>query len=500
MRILPCLLSVLALSACAAQHPAPAAPAPAATAAGLSVADAHEQLEQGMQLARAHDYPRADGAITRLLAAPDFATLPAAERHQALSLGAMLAIEARDARRAHALAMRACQMHEAQSYDWLLRVEAGIAAGDAADVVLAAKVVAERWPQLLPQSLQGLENSAEPVRYQVLSALFAFSMAHEPGAASFWWRDLALLQLARGERAAAVATLGRIENAYVAVSIAADRRFDGVWPEVQARLNPDSTAQRAIDAAAKRAQANPDKLQPLNELALLLGESLMLEQVLQVADTTIDQVSKWGEIAYADYDPEYSQMLDQRAQVLAAMGRWDAAVIQLKAASALPENGADNVSQVIDLAALYNDLGRTAEARATLAKLKPDNTSSVGLMQFQKETLRAALAAGDAHAADTAQAYLSAHRGDALDVYQEALLEAGHEDAGAKLLIQRLGDARTRGLALLAVQNYEDILLTPVQLTHHQRWQALLARADVQAAVKRVGRIGSYHLAGDSYY
>jgi tetratricopeptide (TPR) repeat protein len=501
MRILTSLLCALALAACAAQRPAPTPPAAAAAAADAADAgEARRLLAQALQQARAHDYVQADTTVTHLLADPGFAALAAPERHQGLSLGAMLAMESHDPRRAQTLAVQACQMHEAQSYDWLLRVESGIAAGDGADVVLASEVVAERWPELLPQSLQGLDGAGEALRYQVLSALLAFSMAHEPLAASGWWRDLALLQLARGERSAAVATLGRIQNAYVAVSVAADRRFDPVWPQVQERLNVENTAQRAIDAAAKRAQANPDRLQPLNELAVLLGDSLLLEQVLQVADSAIEQVSKWGASAYADYDPEYSQLLDQRAQVLAATGRWDAALIQLQAASQLPENGADNVSQVIDLAALYNDLGRSAEARATLARLKPDNTSAVGIMQSQKEALRAALATGDAAAAEAALQFLGTHRAEALDVYQEALLVAGHEEAGAKLMIERLGNPRTRSSALLAVQSYEEVALTPVQQSERQRWQALLSRADVREAVGRVGRVASYRLAGDNYY
>ena len=389
-------------------------------------------------------------------------------------------------------------MHEEQSYDWLLRVEAGIAAGDATDTVLASKVVAERWPELLPQSLQGLEQAAEPVRYRVLVGLFNFSMPHEPLGASGWWRDLALLQLERGEHAAAVATLARVANAYVAVSIEADRRFDPIRHE--AHIDVEEIAQRAVDAAAKRAQSNPDKLQPLNELAGLLSESLMLPQVLQVADTAIEQVSKWGEAAFSDYDPEYSELLDQRAQVLAAEGRWDAAVIQMKAASMLPENATGNVSQVIDLAALYNDLGRAQDARATLATLKPDNTSAVGLMQFHKETLRAALVLGDTHAADAALQFMDAHREDALDVYQQGLLAADRQDAGAKLMLQRLANARTRSAALLAVQEYEDVALTAVQQENQRRWKQLLARAEVKDAINRVGRVGSYHLAGDNYY
>jgi tetratricopeptide (TPR) repeat protein len=410
----------------------------------------------------------------------------------------MLAMQVHDPQRAQSLARRACEMHEAQSYDWLLRLEAGIAANDATDTVLASKVVAERWPELLPQSLQGLENSPDAVRYQVLAGLANFSMPHEPPMASNWWRDLALLQLERGERTAAVATLKRVANAYVAVSIEADRRFDPVRHE--AHLDVEDVAQHAIDAAAKRAQANPDKLQPLNELAGLLAESLLLPQVLQVADAAIEQVSKWGESAYTDYDPEYSELLDQRAQVLAGMGRWDAAVIQLQAASVLPENASANVSQVIDLAALYNDLGRAPQARASLAKLRPDTTSAVGMMQFQKETLRAALALGDTAGAQAALQFMEAHRTDALDVYQEALLDADRQEAGAALLIQRLANPRTRSAALLAVQVYTAVSLTEVQEEKLRRWQELLGRSDVKDAIERVGRIGTYRLAADNYY
>ena len=496
MRILTYLLSALALGACATHSTGPSPARPPLPAAGP--AGVHAQLEQALQLARSHDFARADAAVSALLAAADFPTLGAAERHQSLSLGAMLALQAHDPRRAQALAKRACEMHEAQSYDWLLRVEAGIAAGDAPDTVLASKVVAERWPELLPQSLQGLENSPEALRYQVLTGLLNFSMAHEPDGASRWWRDLALLQLERGERAAALATLKRVTNAYVAVSIEADRRFDPIRAE--AHLDVEDIAQHAIDAAARRAQSNPEKLQPLNELASLLGESLMLAQVLQIADTAMDQVGTWGENAYGDYDPEYSELLDQRAQALAGMGRWEAALVQLQAASLLPENAAGNVSQVIDLAALYNDLARAPEARTTLAKLKPDNTSTVGLMQFQKETLRAALTLGDIHAAEAALQYLEAHRGEALDVYQEGLLLADRQESGAKLLILRLANTRTRSAALTAVQDYTDASLTPLQQQNQKRWKELLGRADVQEAINHVGRVGSYHLASDNYY
>jgi hypothetical protein len=501
MRILPPLLCLAMLSGCATQHAAvpPQAPSAAAPAAAATAATGvHAQLEQALTLAREHSFDKADAAVTAVIASADFPTLGAAERHQALSLGAMLALQAHDPKRAQALARRACEMHEEQSYDWLLRVEAGIAAADAADTVLASKVVAERWPELLPQSLQRLENASEAMRYQVLSGLFNFSMPHEPIGASAWWRDLALLQLERGERGPAVTTLKRVNNAYVAVSIEADRRFDPIRSE--AHINVEDVAQAAVDAAAKRAQNNPDKLQPLNELAELLGESLLLPQVLQVADGAIEQVTKLGDVAYSDYDPEYSQLLDQRAQVLAAMGRWDAALIQMKAASALPENGTGNVSQVIDLAGLYNDLGQPQDARDTLAKLKPDNTSAVGLMQYHKETLRAALALGDKRAAQAALEFMETHREDALDVYQEALLAADRQEAGAKLLEQRLANVRTRSAALLAVQEYEDVSLTPVQQEDQRRWKQLLARADVKEAINRVGRVGSYHLAGDNYY
>src|SRR5471030_683910 len=151
MRIVPYLLSILALNACATHNAAtPAARSVAGPATvAASPIGVHAQLEQALQLARQHSFGNADAAVTALLASADFETLGAAERHQALSLGAMLALQAHDPTRAQSLAKRACEMHEEQSYDWLLRVEAGIAAADAADTVLALKVVAERWPELL---------------------------------------------------------------------------------------------------------------------------------------------------------------------------------------------------------------------------------------------------------------------------------------------------------------------------------------------------------------
>jgi len=76
-------------------------------------------------------------------------------------------------------------------------------------------------------------------------------------------KDLALVQLGRSEQAAAVATLGRVTDPYVVISIEADKRFERIRGELESRLNVAEIARWSIESAAHRVRRNPDRLLPL---------------------------------------------------------------------------------------------------------------------------------------------------------------------------------------------------------------------------------------------
>jgi tetratricopeptide (TPR) repeat protein len=502
LRLAPLGACVLLVCACAAPG---ARPGPAAAV----IARLSQQVEQARQLARDNQFAQADALLTSVIAASEFRALPAASQHLALQLGGVAALQMRNPQRSLVLLRRACAMRETDPFDWYMRVLAGNAAPDARDTVAALTILAVRWPAVLPRleryhqldwamrSLQKAGSDAD--RYTVLSALFGVRLSEENDTESEWWRDLALLRLARGERDAAMGALLRITDPYVAITVEADRRFDPIRYQIAAWPGVTETAGQAITAAAKRAQEKPGELEPAEHLAQLLGSSLRFEQELQVTDAAIERQEAQGPQAYSDYNRRYTWILNERAYALYGLGRWDAALAQLRAASELSEEGTPNVSQMINLALMYAELERPAESLATLKRVRSRRASPYGDMQEQMITVYAALQLHDTKTADEALGFMRRRRDDAPVALEEALLVSGHEQECAQLLISRLEDPRLRSAALLDVQQYDAGVEPPWLAEKHRRWQSLRARGDVQAAIAQVGRVNHYPLSPPSY-
>jgi tetratricopeptide (TPR) repeat protein len=498
--ILACLLAC----ACVTHRPmgpvgSPAAPAEAANS------PASQQLKQAQTFAEAAKWAQVDAELRGLVDAAPFDRLSVTEQHLALALAANAAVVSGEPRRALTLIQRACAMADTDARDWAIRVTAANAVGNLNDATFALTTLAERWPEQLAQaeahgdySIQWAIGVEDPDsdRYALLNALRKVPFAREPDNASSWWRDLALLQLARGEPDSAVQTLDRVSDPYIAISIWADKRFDDVRSELGGRLEVAAVAQRSIRDAVLRVQDSPKLLKPMNRLAGLLVDALQFQQALQVIDTAIERQDTQGSGAWSDYDRQYPWTLETRADALYGLGRREAALTQLEAASRV-ESGVDRVSHFIDLANAYNEAGRPHEALETLQLVQQASPS--GVMQLQKVQLCAALQLHDQSGADRALAFLREHQDDAVGAYQEALLFANRPKEGAALLISRLADERRRSAALEAVQSYTEADTQPLVLEKDQRWQALIDRPDVREAILRVGRVDHYPLKRGAY-
>ena len=502
-------LALLPLCGCAAHTavtPTPSGARTAAPAPKAAPSAGAQELIQARDLMVQSQWEQADALLRDVVGAEKFRQLNARGQHIALELAAEAALRLNEPERALSLVRAACDMSDADSSDWVLRLNSALAANESQEAVFALTTLAQRWPQELGRTqdtdlfiytMRALDEiDSEPERYQLLSALHRVAFTSEPEGASCWWRDLALLQLARGERASALQTLARASDPYVVISIRADKRFDALREELAERLTLAAATQQSIEDALRATQLNPNRLQPMIRLAELLVASLRLQQALHVTDAAIERQDVHGSKAWSDYEQEYTVILTIRADALYELGRWQAAVAQLEAASRL--KSAD-VGNIIDLAKLYNTLGRSREARETLQRDSAEDTSQFGHMQFEKQTLWAAVELHEPSKAERALAYLREHRGDAPSAYQEALLIAHRPNAGAALLISRLADPKQRSAALLAVQYYTENAASPQMVELQRRWRALLARHDVQQVITRVGRVDHYPLMRDDY-
>ncbi|HEV8019210.1 MAG TPA: hypothetical protein VGP32_11715 [Steroidobacteraceae bacterium] len=517
---------LLLLSACVTEHPASVVPkpprieapaagpiAPPAGSAGNAappVQTLAQQVERGSALMSKREFQQADVIFRSVLASPGFASLDTAHQHTTLLFSGANALWLGDPQRGLSLAKRACLLPQAGGLDWRLRVRAANAAGDPRDAALALTTLAQHWPEMVSQ-MQEYEDLATAMpalddygsdtdRYLVLTALFKTYFPEEPDEASTWWRDLALLQLTRGGHTVALDTLARVTDAYVAISIEADGRFDPIRGEIEQRLNVTEIAARTIASSTRRVQRNPDKLEPVVHLARLLNQSLRFEQTLKVVEAALDQQDAQGPTAFTDHDRWYVWLLQHRADALFGLARWDAAVAQLQSAAALPQQGGPNVDQVINLASMYTRLARPHDALATLQKLEPKSANPYGDMVADIVRLDALLQLQDRNGVHDALGFLRQHCNDALDVCQEGLLLADRRDEAARLLISRLAHPRQRSQALVSVQRYLTGNSAREWAQKEDRdWRTLIERRDVQQAIRRVGHVGSYALDQPNY-
>lgn len=457
-------------------------------------------LQNAYKLVQSGDQEKARSIVDALIASKDFSTLKPELQHGALLLAGAAAYDARDSGRALTLLKRASESEGAGPEDWKLRLDAARLAEDRGEAATSLTTLAQRWPEALSdvpiQIASGTlwqTPKAGPGRYKLLKALYDAKYTSDGFPLSSWWRDLALLQLERGERNEAIQTLSHIADPYVAISILADKRFEPVRTDVKSQLDVTEVARQEVDLGRAIVKRNPDKLQPIIELSYFLLHAERYEEALALCDQVIAKVNEAsGPKIFSDYADQYVWILDNRSEALNGLGRRDEALAQLLAASHLPELGDDNVSQVINLAGLYNDLSRPKEAREVLAALDPKKTSGYGRTQVANELLRSAVQLGEAEEVERQLQYLREHREDSVRTLQQALLRAGREDEAAQLLISRLEDLNERVPALMEVQEYQTEPLPPGEQQFWQRWQAMVGRADVQAAIAKVGTIGRY--------
>jgi len=381
---------------------------------------------------------------------------------------------------------------------WLAMLGEAYREEDAPSAALSLTVLAERWPEalaklprrLISYGLGGAEGEAG--HYRLYRAILGSAPGRELASGGFMWRELALLQLGRGEQKAALASLAAITDPYVIISVEADRRFDGLRASIAPPLDVQRGANQSIDAAREAMRKHPDQLQAVTDLLFELVTAARFADALQVADAAAAKAGgPRGPIEYTDYNSQYVWLLDNRAMVLAELGRWTEAVTQFEAASRLAETGSSNVSQVINLAGLYNDLGQAEAARQTLKRL-PQRLSPYGYTQLAMEQLRSAVQLGDQVESTRALVFLREHQADSPYTYERALLELGRPDEAAQVLIKELHETQHRSETLLRVQHYAKGAQTPKGKESDARWQAMQSLPEVREAIAAVGHVGSY--------
>jgi len=480
--------------------------------ASQAAADSPDVLRQEIrQAAAAVQSDQLEDAAARLgkvVASEDFAALGPAEQHITLRFFAALALDLKDPLTALEHYARSSQYAQADDDDWAGRFSAAYWAENWVDAAGSLVVLAGHWPQRLSQlhdrtittTFGALDSTSdEAARVELANALFDASWTLEDGLEpSHIWRWLAINLLARGQEGRARTVVGRITSPEMLLSLRVDHRYAAIVAAAPEQFDIDraSAAARAKSAAVMRAR--PRSLRALMDHSYDLLSAGENDAVLKLTGDALARIDAAGPDAppFDDLAEFRPWIMNNRAIALSRLGRRHEALAQLERARDLDEDSGPNVSQTINLAGEYLNDGRAREALELVGQLdwSRGGMSPYGKMQMQGVRHAALLVLGDDAEAARALQYLRDHQRDGVRAYQRALIRANDADAAAALLMSRLADVAQRNDALFDVQEGLQIPKTAVQQEYEQRWQAVLARADVQAAVSKAGRREKFNL------
>ncbi|KAB7647964.1 hypothetical protein [Polymorphobacter fuscus] len=298
--------------------------------------------------------------------------------------------------------------------------------------------------------------------------------------------------------ATALAARDRLEDArpivasilspVVLVRLGIDRRFQKLWPEIEARLGPGAdTADAAYVAAAKaRFDAAPNSLIARLGYAEALNIASREPEAMAVAD-----VATTPEALAALTDREI-WLVNLHAELLGDAGQVDKALARLAALNATPIAGRPGLTgTIISETLLAQSLGRPKLALelADAATSKIPAASDFGRL-YLAQARTCALADLDRKAdAVTAAADILAKPDGNGEATLAALICLGRMDDAAAAIIKRLEDPADRTAMLF---NLQPFLITdrpnPRDTRYRAGMRALKARGDVKAAYQKVGR------------
>lgn len=460
------------------------------------------KVDRALALSEANEHAAADSALAEVLAQPLLFRLSEARQHGVFSAATWTALNLDDAARGRVLAAKAIAIDPDHLHDWLWlsHAEAMLGDHDAAATKLARAL--RRQPGWLA-SIDADEiaqrvfhaETGSPGRRSLLDVLFDLDWnPHGLGASTFWYLH-ALEQVLAGDQGAASRTMARVDTPIEILKLRIDRRFDGLVEREAPQFDVAAAAARDVARLRGIVRERPRSLRALNDLLAALLVAGLHDDASSLsarAVRALDQKSTW-QTPFDDAD-QANWLRDLRAGALIRSGHHQAALDEMNLGRTLREQGVTNTSQTLNFAHLAIAFGRFEEARAALDEV--GGMSPFGQMVLARARQRIGLLDDDASAAEAALDYLVEHQADAPMAHVQGLAEAGRSEAAAEALVAMLDSPERRIDALFELQTLRRPDPLPTERAFRAQWDALVARPDVQEAVRRVGRIESAPIYG----
>lgn len=312
------------------------------------------------------------------------------------------------------------------------------------------------------------------------------------------WSDLFEIYATQGNDDKAREILPALVSPGSVLDIRVDNRFARFVAADPGRFDYAKAQDAEIATDRQLADAHPDLLAGAHSLADDLANAGQLDAALKVDDDAIARAQADHQ-AYSDGGDYLRWIHDGRAGTLARLGRWDEAAAEMVLARQLSGSD-DTVSQTINLADLYYEMGKPQDALDTVKNVADGNASPYGQMSANEARACAYAEQGDTARLAEALHYATAHIDDGWAPARSALLCAGDVDRLAAQVIARLDNPDTRVDTLVSVQDYMPLPHpSAMQTRMADTWTKVVARDDVRAAIARYGIVISLPTYSPTY-
>ncbi|PVM92378.1 hypothetical protein DDF62_04310 [Caulobacter radicis] len=300
-----------------------------------------------------------------------------------------------------------------------------------------------------------------------------------------------------GDMTLASAALSRATDPYVMMTVYQDRRFERLWPEMEAAGRFDWRAREAarLVGVDERIAREPRRLELVVERIQILRTLQRYDEARAVGADYVERMKRRK--AFDDQDEQKAWVLYAYASALGDLGQTAPA----ETALADGARGPDKISQNVNRAAMLLTLNRPAEALAALDRIPADYGSPYGRMVTASNRLCALALLDRRPEAEAQLARLLPDWRDAPGAAVEGLACLQRDDEAAALLVRWLEDPALRDGALAGFRTGRPSpgaqAVAAKAPAYLRRQSELKQRPEVQAALARVGRPLAYDLGGD---
>jgi tetratricopeptide (TPR) repeat protein len=296
-----------------------------------------------------------------------------------------------------------------------------------------------------------------------------------------------------GEKAKARSVLESVTHVDALLTVAQDRRFEPLWPDLEAdgRFAWVKIAEAELASEQARMKAEPNTLEPVSDTIGSLQALGRYDEALALGEAYAARLRNGD--TFTDAKDQRAWMLNSLAYIYFDLGRYDEAdKVVLEAVDQ------DRVSQTINRAIMLNRAAKPAEALKALDAVDVKQAAKYGLMYLDSTKTCAHAQLGDKASAEALVATMRPRWKDNATALSQALLCLDAQDELAALYVRRLEDPTERATVLSAFRTgIPAPTRAPYAATLEARGEAVRARPEVVAALRKWGRALKVPLYGD---